>query len=123
MYCSPRIQTADFYARPTHVFGDKIMDQVCLAIYVDEKRATKVPAGGEQWIVPAESVYIKAVYFRQNAAMGNGQERVWEWCVQHEALPPDADNYPEPFPTTASSWMASADNAWGERNLVSSCRS
>lgn len=88
-YCSPSLDTGLWYARPQVLFNDGVYHRIIFELRVNPERRRKNRArGGIQWVFPCGAVALHAVWIRSNAPPNNGEERVYGWEADLEALPP-----------------------------------
>jgi len=88
VYCSPNLETARWYARPQVLFADGVFHRIIFELRVDpERRKKNRQRGGVQWVFPTAAVSLHAVWVQRNAPPANGEERVYGWEPELEALP------------------------------------
>ena len=88
-YCTPRIDTARWYARPAILFDDGTWHRVMLELRVNRALRRKARnKGGVQWVYPSNAVAIKAVCVLINTSLTPDDERFATWDPELEAVPP-----------------------------------
>ncbi len=86
---SPNLSTGVSYARPQVVFGDGAYHRVVLEMRVDlEQRVKTRKKGGVQWIFSSRHITLHGVWVCVNMPPTAGDERLWNWDPNDEAVPP-----------------------------------
>jgi hypothetical protein len=89
VYCTPKLETGRWYARPQILFQDEVFHRVVFELRVDPARRKKNRArGGIQWVFNSDAVSMYGLWVQVNAPPVKGEERVNEWDPALEALPP-----------------------------------
>lgn len=88
VYCSPKLETGRWYARPQVLFADGCYHRVVFELRVDpERRKKNRQRGGIQWVFNSDAVSIYGLWVQVNAPPVKGEERLNDWDPALEALP------------------------------------
>lgn len=88
VYCSPKFDTAIWYARAQNLFSDGVYHMCVLELRVDmSKRYKSKAAGGAQWTFPSEAVVIVGVWLRHNCGNPKGTDHLRFWDPEDECIP------------------------------------
>ena len=88
VYCSPKFDTAVWYARPQNLFGDSVYHCCVLELRVDMRFVHKhKPGGGAQWTFPSSAVVIVGVWICHNCGNEKGSAHLRYWQAEDECIP------------------------------------
>jgi len=105
VYCSPRFETAEGYARPQILFGDGVYHRIVLELRVDPVQQKK--RRKKEWVYPSAGVSLHSIHIKSNAPPYKGEERLHSWdpaleASPHGAVPAVPSQLPEPvYPSPA----------------------
>lgn len=95
VYCSPKLETGRWYARPQVLFGDGAYHRIILELRVDPARRKKErQRGGVQWVFNTSAVAIHGIWVQVNNPPVKGEERINDWVPELEAMPPGGTPLP-----------------------------
>ena len=88
VYCSPRMETALWYARPQVLFADGVYHRCVLELRVRASdRMSRKKEGGEQWVFPPDAVRVVGFWVCYNCGNEKGHEHLGTWEPELEAVP------------------------------------